>query len=386
MEWERFDNPGQKVPIKSWCRDIEGDALRQAYNIASLDFAVHHVALMPDCHTGFGMPIGGVLAAYGVVVPNAVGVDIGCGMCAVKTTLDEIDRKPLSKIVRDIRHTIPLGFNHHKQPQQWDGFNTAPDLPVIRQEISSAAHQIGTLGGGNHFIEVQKGDDGLIWLMVHSGSRNFGLKIAKAYHKKALSVCHTEGLVYPDKQLAYLPLDTPAASEYLDAMNFALLFAQANRDALMERFQEIVKRYVSCGYDSPINIHHNYAARETHFDTDVMVHRKGATAAGSGQYGIIPGSQGAPSYIVKGLGNPDSFHSCSHGAGRVMSRKKAIKILNLDSVQEKLDRRGIIHSIHHKGDLDEAPEAYKDIDSVIQSQRDLVEVVTRLSPLAVVKG
>ncbi|MDX9800278.1 MAG: RtcB family protein [Spirochaetia bacterium] len=377
----------EKFPIKMWLNDIEDGALKQAKNIANLPFVYKWVAIMPDAHQGYGMPIGGVLAANGVVVPNAVGVDIGCGICAVRTNLKTIEEKTLKKIMGRIREVVPVGFKHHKENREWEGFESAPDIPIIRQELNSARKQLGTLGGGNHFIEIQKSNTSDIWIMVHSGSRNFGLKIANEYHKKALALCKRKAFELIDKDLSWLPIETTEAQEYLEAMNFALEFAKQNRfeiiDAIKKVFIEFIPETV---FDETINIHHNYAAYENHFGKDVIVHRKGATSAKKDQPGIIPGSQGTKSYIVKGKGNPDSFMSCSHGAGRKMGRKQASRELNLKTEKKLLDEQGIIHSIRNVSDLDEAAGAYKDISEVMENQKDLVDIVFELSPLGVIKG
>ena len=374
-------------PIKLWLDDIEEGALQQARNLANLPFTYKWVVIMPDSHQGYGMPIGGVLATTGVVVPNAVGVDIGCGMCAVKTSLRTIERESLKDIMRGIRRCVPLGFDHHKQKQEWEGFERAPDIPIIQQQLSASRYQLGTLGGGNHFIEIQQGSDGYVWLMLHSGSRNFGLKIANEYHRKAQRLCETWHASLPDKDLAFLPMETREAKEYFDAMNFALEFAKANRYAMIEAVKESVREIVgSVEFEETINIHHNYAAWEHHFCRDVIVHRKGATSAREGQLGIIPGSQGTRSYIVRGKGNPESFMSCSHGAGRKMGRKQAQRELSLEQEKKRLDDQGIIHAIRGAKDLDEAAGAYKDIGEVMENQRDLVDIVVELAPLAVIKG
>ncbi|MCK5147854.1 RtcB family protein [bacterium] len=393
-------------PIKMWATDIEDGAMRQARNLANLPFTFKHVAIMPDAHQGYGMPIGGVLAAKDVVIPNAVGVDIGCGMCAMRTSLTDISTTQIKKIlggskgfVGGIRGLIPVGFNHHKKNQEWIGFDDPPEakhngsqivIPIIAREMGSARKQLGTLGGGNHFIEIQKGDDGHIWIMVHSGSRNFGYKIAKFYNQLAQKL-NTKW--FPDippfkgeDGLAFLPMETDEAHEYLAAMNYALDFAYANRIRMLEAVRVAFLDVVSCSFESEINIHHNYAALENHFEENVIVHRKGATSARSGEIGIIPGSQGTASYIVEGLGNPESFYSCSHGAGRKMSRNQAKRGLNLQKEIEKMNKLGVIHGIRNENDLDEAPGAYKDIDTVMENQSDLVKIKVRLTPLAVVKG
>jgi len=387
----------EKVPIKLWLDDMESGALEQAKNLANLPFTFKHVAIMPDSHQGYGMPIGGVLATKGVVIPNAVGLDIGCGMCAVKTSLTEINAIEIRSIMggaakfnRGIRGRIPLGFNHHKKDQEWEGFERAPEIQTIQEQLSSAKKQLGTLGGGNHFIEIQKGSDGHIWIMVHSGSRNFGYKIAKFYNNLAQELCSKWFSDIPpfkgEDGLAFLPLGEPAADAYLASMNYALQFAFANRVLMMLRIEESFTDVLDCSFDPIINIHHNFAQMENHFGSNVMIHRKGATSAREGETGIIPGSQGSKSYIVTGKGNPDSFQSCSHGAGRMMSRKKAQNTLNLESEKKLLDDQNIVHSIRHKSDLDEAPGAYKDIQTVMENQSDLVSIEVELTPLAVIKG
>jgi tRNA-splicing ligase RtcB len=374
----------EKVPIKLWLDDIEEGALQQARNLANLPFTFRWVAIMPDSHPGFGMPIGGVLATEDVVIPNAVGVDIGCGMSAAKTSLRDIDTDTLKGIMGDARKLIPTGFNHQSQPQPWKQFDHAPDIEIIQKELNSARYQLGTLGGGNHFVEIQKGSDGHIWVMLHSGSRNFGLKTADTYHHKAQALCARRGTELPDKDLAFLPLDTREGQEYLTAMNFCLDFAYANRALMMQRMLEILRTWTGAERLDEVNIHHNYAAMEQHYGHSVLVHRKGATKASLGLRGIIPGSMGTKSYIVEGLGNPESFESCSHGAGRRMGRKEAARTLNLADEQAKM--AGIVHGLRTTRDLDEAPGAYKDIDVVMQNQRDLVRSVVELTPLAVIKG
>jgi tRNA-splicing ligase RtcB len=381
---------GTHVPIKSWCDDPEDDALKQARDLSALPFVFKHVCLMPDAHSGYGMPIGGVAALKDTIIPNAVGVDIGCGMSAVRTSLREISREDLLSILSSIRKRIPLGFNHHKTPQKWDGFNRAPNIEVVQKELSSASHQLGTLGGGNHFVEIQKGSDGFIWMMVHSGSRNFGYKIAKTYNQAAQILNRRYFIKMPQYHgeggLAFLPLDNPECQEYIQAMNFALQFAFENRKAMIERIKESMSDIMACSFGELLNIHHNYAAEEIHFGEKVWVHRKGATSARKGEWGIIPGSQGTSSYIVKGKGNSESFNSCSHGAGRTMSRHQARKTLDLKKEQENLNCLGVLHSLRGHSDLDEAPSAYKNIDSVMLAQKDLTEPVVKLSPLAVIKG
>jgi tRNA-splicing ligase RtcB (3'-phosphate/5'-hydroxy nucleic acid ligase) len=381
----------EKKPIKLWLTEIEDTALAQAKNLANLPFTFKHISLMPDAHEGYGMPIGGVLATEKVIVPNAVGVDIGCGMLAVKTNLSEIDTKTLKQILSGIRKRVPLGFNHHKKKQDMSLMPSTENIPehgIVFRQFESAMKQIGTLGGGNHFIEIQKGSDGLIWIMIHSGSRNIGLKVAEHYNKiaKKLNECWFSQ-VPPKADLAFLPIETKEADDYMSEMRYCVDFALANRKLMLQNTQEVMLEILPLiTFGETINIAHNYACWENHFGKNVIVHRKGATSAKSGETGIIPGSQGTKSYIVEGLGNPESFMSCSHGAGRTMGRNQARRQLNLKEQIELLDKKGIIHSIRHQKDLDEAPAAYKNISEVMENQNDLVNILVELSPLAVIKG
>ncbi|MFC1485210.1 RtcB family protein [bacterium] len=384
------------LPIKIWLKSLdllEPECLQQIYNIAQFPFAFHHIAIMPDAHTGYGMPIGGVLATKDVVIPHAVGVDIGCGMCTVKTSLTEIDRYTLEDILQKIRNKIPIGFKHHKLNQSEKFMPQKPSISgqsIVREEYQSALSQIGTLGGGNHFIEIQKGNDGHIWIMVHSGSRNIGYKVANHYNKlaKKINEKYNEKVSIPRAwDLAYLFVESKEGQDYLKEMNFCIDFAFASRKLMMDVTKSIFKNFPpSITFDEMINIAHNYASEEKHFGQTVWVHRKGATQAQKGQIGIIPGSQGTSSFIVIGKGSPDSFSSCSHGAGRVMSRHRAIKELNLQYEITKMEQKGILHSIRRRKDLDEASSAYKNIDVVIANQKDLIDILVQLNPLAVVKG
>jgi tRNA-splicing ligase RtcB len=383
----------EKIPLLLWLNELDDEALAQARNLANLDCAFHHVAIMADAHVGYGMPIGGVLATTGVVIPNAVGVDIGCGMRAVRTGLTEVEAPLLKRILTGLRAAVPLGFKHHPRPRAIQSLPEAGvmarDLPVVAEEFESARCQIGTLGGGNHFLEIQRGSDNRIWLMVHSGSRNIGYKVAGHYNNLAVLLAKKMGknTVPKEWQLAVLPLDSAEGQRYLREMEYCVAFARANRSEMMAAFQQIVAEVTGCEqFDQPLDVAHNYAARETHFFKEVWVHRKGATRAFLGEHGIIPGCQGSRSYIVRGLGNPQSFMSCSHGAGRVLGRKQAQRVLNLRDEIDRLDRQHILHSLRHRSDLEEAPGAYKDIGEVIDNQRDLVEIVVELQPLAVLKG
>jgi tRNA-splicing ligase RtcB len=382
-------NTEGKVPVKMWLEDIEEGALVQIRNLANLPFAFNSVAVMPDAHQGYGMPIGGVLATHGVVIPNAVGVDIGCGMCAVKTSLKELSVETLKEIMGEVRHAVPVGFNHHKERQD-DSF--MPDasfkkVVVCERQYQSATYQVGTLGGGNHFIEIQKGSDGHIWIMIHSGSRNLGKQVADFYNDIAVKMNEKWHSIVPKEwELAFLPLDSDEGKAYINEMNYCVEFAFKNRQLMMKNIEGVFSKKTQCSFEPLINIAHNYARMEHHMGRDVMVHRKGATSARIGEVGIIPGSQGTKSYIVKGKGNIESFQSCSHGAGRRMGRKQAERTLNLEEEIKKLNDQGIVHGIRTAKDLDEASGAYKDISVVMENQKDLVEIVVELSPMGVIKG
>lgn len=413
----KFKEDKMNVPCYVWSEqgNIEQGAIAQIRNASSLPFVFHHTALMADAHTGYGVSIGSVVALKGAICPFMVGVDIGCGMCAVKTSLTEIDIDTLKKIMGEIRKAVPVGFEHHKEKQDESlvpgcgsvgragGLEPSgrrfescrPDqYPIVSQEYNSALKQIGTLGGGNHFIEIQKGSDGHIWIMIHSGSRNLGKQVADYYNKVAVNLnkkWHTS--VPGEWELAFLPLDSEEGKAYIREMNYCVDFALANRRLMMDRIMRIFVSEIGLHRDSAdnwamglINIAHNYARMENHFGQNVMIHRKGATLADENTIGIIPGSQGTKSYIVKGKGNRESFNSCSHGAGRKMGRKDAERRLDLEEEIKKLEDQGIIHAIRGKRDLDEASGSYKDIDVVMKNQEDLVEILVELQPLAVIKG
>lgn len=383
-----------RLPIKSWCPDLEETALSQALNLTELPFAFKHIALMPDAHSGYGMPIGGVMATEGYIIPNAVGVDIGCGMCAVKMPIKEaLDQDTLKYIMNMIRKDIPLGFKKHSKAQP----ESKMPLPVyemlhgtiVYNEYLNARKSLGTLGGGNHFIEIQYGSDGHLWIMVHSGSRNLGKQVADYYNKVAIELNEKYYSVVPKAhQLAFLEIDSVDGQNYIDEMNYCVEFAKLNRREMMSRVIGIFYTMLDIqeDHDEAIDVAHNYARMEHHYGRNVMIHRKGATSAKQGEIGIIPGSQGSMSYIVKGKGNTESFMSCSHGAGRRMGRKQAQRELNLDIEIANLDGKGIVHSIRTEKDLDESPGAYKDVEVVMDNQTDLVTPMIQLRPLAVIKG
>lgn len=341
------------------------------------------------------MPIGGVLATKNAVIPNAVGVDIGCGMCAVKTSVrvDELTPEILRKgILRGIRKQIPLGRDRHKTPQPEEympqGFDIDATTTVVARQINAARKQIGTLGGGNHFIELQRDDEGYLWIMIHSGSRNLGKQVGEFYNQKAEMLNRRwYSSVVSDLSLPFLPVKSDEFSQYWAEMEYCVEFALCNRRLIMHRIQEVIGDTIpDTRFEPMINIAHNYAAWENHFGENCIVHRKGATLATAGTVGIIPGSQGTCSYITEGLGNPESFMSCSHGAGRRLSRTEARNTLSLQDEIARLDSLGIVHAVRSKADLDESTGAYKDIDEVMAAQSDLVRIRTRLTPIAVIKG
>ncbi len=392
-----------RLPVRSWCADLDPKAAEQAVNLANHPAAFHHIALMPDAHVGFGMPIGGVLACENAVVPNAVGVDIGCGMCAVQTTVpaEAADPRRIRAVLDELKRRVPMGEGRaHRVRQAWNRLDAyEADRPWRDDSTWDLAYRnLGTLGGGNHFLEIQAGDDGFVWLMLHSGSRNLGLKIANAYQRLALRLNERRSDRIPDRDLAFLPLETPEGRDYIADMEFALAYARENRRRMMAQFREAVLRaWPRAEFLREINIHHNYAARETHFGRAVWVHRKGATSARAGELGIIPGSMGTPSYIVRGLGSAEAFQSCSHGAGRRLGRQTACRTLSRAECDAAM--AGIVFdgwkparnrfrdpALADAVDLEEAPAAYKDIHAVMQAQRDLVEPLIRLRPLGVLKG
>lgn len=381
-------------PVKIWTDKVEESAMSQIENLTTLPFLFHHLAIMPDVHAGKGMPIGGVLACKDVVIPNAVGVDIGCGMCAVKTNLKvaEIPAEVLRKqIMRGIRRRIPLGKNHHKELQDEkylpEGFDINK-MEIVKRRQHAIRYEIGTLGGGNHFIELQKDEEGTLWIMIHSGSRNLGKQVGDYYNDIAAKLNERwYSVVSPEIQMPFLARQTQEFDMYWNEMQYCVEFALCNRKLMMERIEEVIADSIKeVEFEPMINIAHNYAAIEHHYGSDVIVHRKGATLARKGVTGIIPGSQGTASYIVEGLGNPESFCSCSHGAGRLLSRKSAIETLDLQQEIAMLEAKGIVHAVRSRDDLQEASGAYKDIDEVIANEADLVKVKTKLLPVAVIKG
>lgn len=381
-----------RVPVKSWCGNIEESAMKQIQNLASLPFAFKHIAIMPDCHAGYGMVIGGVLATKNVIIPNAVGVDIGCGMCSIESNISEWHKNDLIAVKKKIRFDVPVGFKKHLKPKSVDKL---PDPTMenahFEKFLEPSLYQLGTLGGGNHFIELQRNNKGNLSIMIHSGSRNIGLQVATYYKNLAKAINAKYFSSVPKEwDLAFLPLDSNEGQAYLKEMQYCVNFALANRKEMMRAVQEaiytIFKPRGKVVFENFINIPHNYAAMENHFGENVMVHRKGSTSARGNEIGLIPGSSGTRSYIVEGLGNRESFKSCSHGAGRKMGRKAARETLDLKAEIERLNTLGVLHAVKTQKDLDEAPGSYKDIDVVMHEQKDLVNIVDELDPLASVKA
>lgn len=381
---------GRTVDIKLWTRpsEVEDVALNQLKNIASLPWVFHHVAVMPDVHFGKGATVGSVIAMKEAVSPAAVGVDIGCGMTAVRTSLSSSDLPDdLSRLRSSLERAIPVGFNAHKEPvaaacasELWAEFG---DLATsVQKRREKAMTQLGTLGGGNHFIELCLDTDERVWLMLHSGSRNIGKELAEVHIGRAKALAHNADL--PDKDLAVFLAGTPEMAAYRHDLFWAQRYAMTNRAIMLDLYRDVVRAALPhVTFDDAISCHHNYVSEEHHFGSDVLVTRKGAIRAGKGELGIIPGSMGTRSYIVRGLGNADSFESASHGAGRRMSRGAARRQYTLDDLRTQTEG---VECRKDAGVIDEIPAAYKDIDQVMRDQDDLVEVVAELRQVLCVKG
>ena len=383
-----------KAPVLSWANHDLGSAeIQMAKNVASLPFVFKHVSLMPDVHLGKGALVGSVIATKDAIIPAAVGVDIGCGMCAIKTpfTADRLAGK-LKKIRQDIEAAIPVGFNENKEADKpvlnWQGWRTFKNLHDGVQHLEGkATRQMGSLGGGNHFIEVCVDTADQVWLMLHSGSRNIGNMLAQNHIKTGRNLAKLAGTHLPDPDLAYFVAGTPEFQAYWRDLQWAQDYASYNREVMMMRFQRIVEQHLAGGKPTKpllsVNCHHNYAEQEVHFGESVYVTRKGAVRARETDYGIIPGSMGAKSFIIKGKGNPESYCSCSHGAGRTMSRNQAKLNYTLDDLIQQTQG---VECRKDEGVLDEIPAAYKPIDQVMANQNDLVAIVATLKQVVCVKG
>lgn len=383
--------PEGRIPIKLWTQieNVEAAAVKQLINVANLPWAFHHIAVMPDCHFGKGCTVGSVIAMKNAISPAAVGVDIGCGVAAVQTNLTASMLPDSLRALRGvIEATIPVGFNQHTRPHSetyavGELFKTFEDLdPYVSGLRSKALSQVGTLGSGNHFIELCLDTEDRVWMMLHSGSRNIGKTLAEIHIARARDLTHNADL--PDLDLSVFLAGTLEMSAYRHDLYWAQRYAMLNRQVMMDLlFGVMRKHFPNVKAGAVVSCHHNYVEEEIHFDTPVMVTRKGAISARAGEIGIIPGSMGTRSYIVRGLGNPESFHSASHGAGRRMSRGAARRSFTVADLEVQTTG---IECRKDEGVLDEIPGAYKDIDKVMENQRDLVEVVAELRGILCVKG
>ncbi len=383
---------GQRVPIKVWASLLEEQAEAQLRNVAGLPFVYHHVAAMADAHWGMGATVGSVIATQNAICPAAVGVDIGCGMVAQKTTLtvEELDSRGLAKLRHSIERSVPVGFNQHKTvaDPSLDWFR-AHEPPTERMASDKSKRQLGTLGGGNHFIEVCTDEQGFAWVMLHSGSRNIGKVTAERHVNEAKKLCASLFVDLADPDLAFLPRNSGAFTEYMRDLQWCQDYAMANRQVMLASVLKNLSHFAGLGgaADSldgeAINCHHNYVAWERHFGSDVMVTRKGAIRARAGDMGIIPGSMGTESFNVRGRGNPESFDSAPHGAGRRMSRGEARRTFTKADIARQTEG---VECRKDLGIVDELPGAYKDISTVMDDSSDLVEIVARLKQVLCVKG
>lgn len=403
------ERPADGRPVKMWTRGVpvEPEAKEQLSKLAQLPFVFHHVAVMPDVHVGKGSTIGSVIPTLGAVIPAAVGVDIGCGMMAAKTTLRADDLPDnLGKLRSAIEQAVPHGMSpktrnaRGRDTGSWDKPPAAVDAGWARlkdefdeicrktPKLRHANHykHLGTLGSGNHFVEVCLDEENFVWLMLHSGSRGVGNAIGSHFIELARQDMRRHMVNLPDQDLAYLEEGTRLYDDYVEAVGWAQKFARINREVMMQNLIGAVRSVIRKPFEThveAVNCHHNYVQRERHFGKDVLITRKGAVSAREGELGIIPGSMGARSFIVRGKGNPESFNSCSHGAGRVMSRTEAKRRFTVAD-QERATRG--VECRKDEGVIDEIPMAYKDIDAVMHAQRELVDVVHTLKQVVCVKG
>lgn len=395
------------VPIKSWTKGVpfEPEAKQQLKNIASLPFIHKWVAVMPDVHLGKGATIGSVVPTVGAVIPAAVGVDIGCGMMAVRTSM-KASQLPdnLAGVRSAIERAVPHGRSNRARGSRdkgawsnlpddvlagWAKLSTQFDLLADKHSVlkkTNNVHHLGTLGTGNHFIEMCLDEYDSVWLMLHSGSRGVGNRIGTHFIETAKKDMERWHIQLPDTDLAYLPEGSEHFDQYVEAVEWAQSYARINREVMMERVIKAVKSTLGFEFEArmeAVNCHHNYISREHHYGKNVIVTRKGAVRAREGEMGIIPGSMGARSFIVRGLGNEESFCSCSHGAGRVMSRTKAKKLVSLEEHRKAVEG---VECRQDAGVIDETPSAYKPIEKVMEAQKDLVEIVYTLKQVVCVKG
>ncbi len=397
-----YDKETQRVPIKIWSQldTVEPSAVQQLKNIASLPFVFKHVAAMPDVHLGKGATVGSVVATKGAVIPSAVGVDIGCGMMAMRLLIEPqriLDKA--AEIRHSIERSIPVGMNSNKETnhrvESWAPWSEFKNLNATKMHkrgetslYATARNQMGTLGGGNHFIELCTDSEGHIWVMLHSGSRNIGKSLAELHINGAKEEMKKMFITLPDPELAYYVEGTEQYRNYLFDLMWAQEYAAANRVEMMHRVLKDISFAVGMSgeaipIDEAVNCHHNYASKENHYGDNVLITRKGAVRARAGDLGIIPGSMGTRSYIVRGLGNAESFSSCSHGAGRRMSRSEARRRFTIADLARETAG---VECRKDDGVLDEIPSSYKDIDVVMNNQKDLVEIVAVLKQFMCVKG
>ena len=398
------------VPVKMWTQGVpvEAEALKQLENTARLPIVFSHVAAMPDVHYGIGATVGSVVATFKAIIPASVGVDIGCGMFACKTTLRAEDLPDnLAPLRSEIEKAVPHGMTPKEQRRggsrdrgSWENppneaeaawAQLADEFDAICQDYprlknTNNYRHMGTLGGGNHFIEVCLDEAGAVWIMLHSGSRGVGNAIGTHFIELAKKDAELHQRNLPDKDLAYFEEGAQYFGDYVRGVGWAQKFAKLNREVMMQRTIGALRKIISKPFETHIeavNCHHNYVSKEIHFGQDVFVTRKGAVSAKAGELGIIPGSMGARSFIVRGKGNPESFMSCSHGAGRAMSRTKAKKLFTL---ADQIEATKGVECRKDESVIDEIPMAYKDIDAVMAAQTDLVEVVYTLKQIVCVKG
>lgn len=407
-----LNNENTRYPVKVWLENesqLEESCLEQVYHLSQLPFIHKWVCLMPDTHTGKGMPIGGVIAAKDVIIPNAVGVDIGCGMDFIPTNIRMDDIREvqtgngtmIQAIIGNIMRTIPLNTERYKVPQESKVLDTAKQEMAkyeVNEEllplIEDGYFQVGTLGGGNHFIELQEDEAGYLCIMIHSGSRHLGKAICDYFHQKARELnCRWYSEVPDAYSLAFLPVSSPEGQQYIHWMKLAMDYAFENRARMLDKTRGIVEAMIEKHMDltvefgEEINCHHNYAALENHYDANVWVHRKGATRVREGELAVIPGAMGSYSYVVKGKGNKESFCTSSHGAGRSYSRTGAMQAFTAEKVMVDLKEQGVVLGKRKKNDVaEECRFAYKDIDQVMAQQSDLVTPIRRLKTVGVVKG
>ncbi len=396
-----------RIPVKVWTQDIDPEALQQLLNVSQLPIVYGHIAAMPDVHVGIGATVGAVIATRGAIIPAAVGVDIGCGMNALRLSLTASDLPGnLHRLRSAIENAVPVGFNQH-QASKVRGSRQQRSARVLDQRLERivAKHpalmkmqrrfdetwvcQLGTLGGGNHFIELCLDEEQRVWVMLHSGSRGIGNVIGRYFIEAARKDMMRHHVNLPDRDLAYFTEGSAWFDDYVEAVDWAQDYALLNRREMMRLILDVLQQQLSPSIhawkveDEAINCHHNYVARETHWGEQLYVTRKGAISARDGEMGIIPGSMGAKSYIVRGLGNPESLCSCSHGAGRRMSRTAAKRKFSRQDLEEQTRN---VECRKDGGVIDEIPGAYKDIDVVMANQSDLVEVAHTLKQVLCVKG